>query len=308
MSNLPAGAVLRCLYAGLCAMALMVLADTGAEAQSPREGEAFRDPFSSGSGQGPEMVVVPTGSFVMGSEAFEELLDNDEGPMRTVEIGYRLAVGRYEVTVDEYRTFTEETGWTLDRGCLIWFSGRWLEIASASWRSVGFEPEGDHPVTCVSWHDAQAYVEWLNHMTGLTGRADRYRLPTEAEWEYAARAGAGTDYSFGDDQSQLGDHAWFSANSSRSAQPVGTRLPNAFGLHDLHGNVWEWVEDCYSQTYEDAPSDGAPGVVADCSHHVSRGGAWDSPAQFLRSAQRSQGMPNSRINVTGFRVARTLPD
>lgn len=308
MSTNPSGAGPHILTTGMCAIALMLLADAATEARSPGVGEVFRDPFASGSGQGPEMVLLPPGRFTMGSTDFEELMDNDEGPMRTVEIGYSLAVGRYEVSVDEFNAFAEETGWSPDRDCVIWFSGRWRAMPEASWRSPGFEQSGSHPVTCVSWHDAQAYLEWLNLKTGLTGRADSYRLPSEAEWEYAARAGADTDYSFGDDESQLGDHAWFSANTNRGAQPVGARLPNAFGLHDMHGNVWEWVEDCYSETYEDAPSDGAPRRADDCPGHSSRGGGWDSPARYLRSAQRSEDMPNSRMHVSGFRVARTLPE
>lgn len=294
----------------LCALGALVLTDTAARAQS-RTGEVFRDPFISGPGHGPEMVVLPAGRFTMGSPESEHRGLGDEGPQRVVQIGYRLAVGRYEVTVDEFSAFAEETGWSPDDVCLRWFSGRVRAMPGTTWLSPGFEQAGDHPVTCVSWLDAQAYVDWLNQKTGLTDRADRYRLLSEAEWEYAARAGSNTDYSFGDDDSRLDDHAWFSRDRFRpygNTHPVGRKLPNAFGLHDMHGNVWELVEDCYSDSYDDAPADGSARTREDCPDRVARGGAWDSPANALRSARRSYDWPVSRTNATGLRVARTLPE
>ncbi|MFN5616767.1 MAG: formylglycine-generating enzyme family protein [Brevundimonas sp.] len=257
------------------------------------------------------MVVLPKGRFTMGSPESEHRGDGDEGPQRTVQIGYRSAVGRYEVSVDEFSAFAEETGWSPDGLCLRWFSGQVRAMPGTSWLSPGFEQSGDHPVTCVSWHDAQAYVDWLNDRTGLTNRADRYRLLSEAEWEYAARAGTDTDYSFGDDDSHLDDHGWYSRDRFRpygSTHPVGRKLPNAFGLHDMHGNVWELVEDCYSGSYEDAPADGSARTSDDCPDRVARGGAWDSHSDSLRSAQRSYGRPNTRLNSQGLRVARTLPE
>lgn len=293
-----------------CALGALVLTETPAEAQN-RTGDVFRDPFTSGSGQGPEMVVLPKGRFTMGSPESEHRGFGDEGPQRTVQVGYRSAVGRYEVSVDEFSAFAEETGWSPDGLCLRWFSGQVRAMPGTSWLSPGFEQSGDHPVTCVSWHDAQAYVDWLNHRTGLTNRADRYRLLSEAEWEYAARAGTDTDYSFGDDDSQLDDHGWYSRDRFRpygSTHPVGRKLPNAFGLHDMHGNVWELVEDCYSGSYEDAPADGSARTSDDCPDRVARGGAWDSHSDSLRSAQRSYGRPNTRLNSQGLRVARTLPE
>ncbi len=294
----------------LCALGALALADTAAEAQE-RTGEPFRDPFISGSGQGPEMMVLPPGRFTMGSPASERRGFGDEGPQRVVQIGYRLAVGRYEVRVDEFSAFAEETGWAPDDLCLRWFSGRVRAMTGTTWLSPGFAQSGDHPVTCVSWLDAQAYVDWLNDRTGLTDRSDRYRLLTEAEWEYAARAGADTDYSFGDDGGQLVDHAWYSRDRFSpygNTNPVGGKLPNAFGLHDMHGNVWELVEDCYADSYEDAPTDGSARTGDDCPDRVARGGAWDSGPDQLRSAQRSDSWPNSRTNSTGLRVARTLPE
>ena len=306
--RVPAG--LKPWAALLCALGALALADTAARAQT-QTGDVFHDPFLAGSGQGPEMVVLPAGRFTMGSPASESRGLGDEGPQRIVQIGYRLAVGRHEVTVDEFSAFAEETGWSPDAPCLRWFSGQVRAMPGTTWLSPGFDQSGDHPVTCVSWHDAQAYVDWLNHKTGLTDRADRYRLLSEAEWEYAARAGAATDYSFGDDESQLGHHAWYGRDRFRpysNTHPVGRQLPNAFGLHDMHGNVWELVEDCYAPSYEDAPTDGSARTRDDCPDRVARGGAWNSDANALRSAQRSYSRPNTRANSTGLRVARTLPD
>lgn len=302
----PAG--LKPWAALLGALGALVLTETPAKAQT-RTGDLFRDPFISGSGHGPEMVVLPTGRFTMGSPESEHRGFGDEGPQRMVQIGYRLAVGRYEVSVDEFSAFAEEAGWSPDGPCLRWFSGQVRAMPGTSWLSPGFEQSGDHPVTCVSWHDAQAYLDWLNHKTGFTNRADRYRLLSEAEWEYAARAGADTDYSFGDDDSQLFDHAWYSRDRFRpygSTHPVGRKLPNAFGLHDMHGNVWELVEDCYSDSYENAPSDGSARSRDDCLERVVRGGGWSSAPDSLRSAQRSYSRPNTRTDSTGLRVARTL--
>ncbi|MEH6663343.1 MAG: formylglycine-generating enzyme family protein [Brevundimonas sp.] len=303
-------AALKPCAALLCALGALALADTAARAQS-RAGDVFRDPFIAGPGQGPEMVVLPAGRFTMGASASEAGGSGDAGPPRMVQIGYRLAVGRHEVTVDEFSAFAEETGWSPDGPCLQWFSGQVRALPGTSWRSPGFEQSGDHPATCVSWHDAQAYVHWLNDRTGLTGRADRYRLLSEAEWEYAARAGADTAYSFGDDDSRLADRAWYSRDRFRpygSTHPVGRKLPNAFGLHDMHGNVWELVEDCHAPGYEDAPADGSARTGEDCPDRVIRGGAWNSDADSLRSARRSYSRPDSRANATGLRVARALPD
>ena len=306
--RLPEG--LKAWGALLCALGALALTDTAAKAQN-QTGDPFRDPFISGPGQGPEMVVLPAGRFTMGSPASGSRGPGDEGPQRMVQIGYRLAVGRYEVSVDEFSAFAEETGWTPDEVCLRWFSGQVRAMPGTSWLSPGFEQSGDHPVTCVSWHDAQAYVDWLNQKTGLTDRADRYRLPSEAEWEYAARAGADTAYSFGDDVSQLDDHAWYSRDRFRpygNTHPVGRKRPNAFGLHDMHGNVWELVEDCYADSHEDAPADGSARTRDDCPDRVIRGGAWNSDPDSLRSARRSYNRPNTRVNWTGLRIARTLPD
>jgi formylglycine-generating enzyme required for sulfatase activity len=160
----------------------------------------------------------------------------------------------------------------------------------------------DRPAINVTWDDAKQYAAWLSRMTGKA-----YRLLSEAEWEYAARAESSTRFSFGDDDSRLGDYAWFFANSGRKSQPVGRKNPSAFGLYDMHGNVFEWVEDLWHETYEGAPSDGsawfdhgAPG------RRVARSGSWYYDAKNLRSASRSGPPSGLRDGNVGFRLGRTL--
>jgi formylglycine-generating enzyme required for sulfatase activity len=158
------------------------------------------------------------------------------------------------------------------------------------------------PATSVSLDDAQQYVAWLSRLTG-----QRYRLLSEAEWEYAARAGSTTAYSFGDDPATLGDYAWYHDNSKGKAHPVGLKKPNAWGLYDMHGNVWQWVEDCYHEHYTGAPEDGSAWIEgADCGSRVVRGGSWDYPPQGLRSAVRTGFDSVVRYDGLGFRVGRTL--
>ena len=158
------------------------------------------------------------------------------------------------------------------------------------------------PVINVSWDDVQRYVAWFSRMTGQP-----YRLLSEAEWEYAARAGTTTLYSFGDDEAALDQHAWYSENSDRQTHPVGEKKPNAFGLYDMHGNVWEWVEDHWHDNYEGAPADGSPWVKdGDVSQRVVRGGSFYDDPRDLRAANRFTQPRNARNVNVGFRLARTL--
>jgi formylglycine-generating enzyme required for sulfatase activity len=159
---------------------------------------------------------------------------------------------------------------------------------------------GRHPVINVSWDDAMRYVGWLSKLTG-----QNYRLLSKAEWEYTARAGTTTSYSFGRDETALGNYAWYDKNSNKGTHPVGEKTANAFGLFDMHGNVWEWVEDCY-ESYKRTPVDGSAWTKGDCSRRVVRGGAWFNPPRDLRSASRVWSTTVNRTYVLGFRVARTL--
>ena len=161
---------------------------------------------------------------------------------------------------------------------------------------------GTRPVVNVSWDDAQRYVTWFRLMTGKP-----YRLLSEAEWEYAARAGTMTRYSFGDDTAALGDYAWYSENSGKQTHPVGEKKPNAFGLHDTYGNVDEWVEDPWHENYQGASMDGSPWVKdGAASWYVVRGGAWLNSAKFLCARNRFWLPTDGRYDYVGFRLARTL--
>ncbi len=232
----------------------------------------------------PEMVVIQAGSFLMGSPDSELDRDTDEGPQRRVTIGQPFAAGRFEVTFDEWAACVAGGGCSSNPS-----------PADQGWG------RGRRPVINVSWSNAQEYVRWLSQTTG-----QRYRLLSEAEWEYAARAGTPTRWSFGDDESQLGTYAWFSRISNSRTQPVGGKIPNRFGLHDVHGNVWEWVEDCYAENYSGLATNGSANTTQGCSFRVNRGGGWGNYAQYLRSAYRNWDSPANRGSFLGFRVARTL--
>jgi formylglycine-generating enzyme required for sulfatase activity len=178
-------------------------------------------------------------------------------------------------------------------------------FAKATWRKKAFDEgwgRADRPVINVSWEDATAYAQWLSERTG-----QQYRLPTEAEWEYAARAGSKSAYSFGDDPSRLGEYAWLSSNSGDKTHPVGKKKPNAWGLYDMHGNVWEWVEDEWHDTYERAPADGSAWVGNKSSvGRVMSGGSWYDSARYCRAAYRSSYSPDFRNGDLGFRLARSV--
>jgi formylglycine-generating enzyme required for sulfatase activity len=271
----------------------------------------------------PRMVVVPAGEFAMGSPPAEAGRGTDEGPQRQVSIAQAFALGRGEVTVAEFRRFAEEAGYRTEaerdaraQGC----SGFIYEAGAppvTSWRNPGLVQADSHPVLCVSWNDARAYAQWLSRKTGK-----RYRLPTEAEWEYAARAGtAGARY-WGEDPVQACKYANV-ADQSRIqtwgfgqkhectdghyfTAPAGGYAPNRFGLYDMLGNVWEWTEDCWNASYAGAPADGSAWTTGDCAQRVLRGGSWSTVPRFARSAARHKNPADYRDNLTGFRLARTL--
>jgi formylglycine-generating enzyme required for sulfatase activity len=230
----------------------------------------------------PTMVVVPAGKFTMGSPESEKDRSPDEGPQHEVTITKPFAVGKTEVTFDEWDT------------CVA--AGA---CQKADDSGMG---HGDRPVINVSWDDAKQYVAWLSHITGKA-----YRLLTEAEWEYAARAGSQTRFSFGDDETQLSQHFWYRGNSDGKAHPVGQKTTNAFGLQDMYGNVFEWVEDPWHVSYEGAPTDGSLWAKdGDASRRVVRGGSWVDGPQDLRAADRNQTATGGRNFNLGFRLARTL--
>jgi formylglycine-generating enzyme required for sulfatase activity len=231
----------------------------------------------------PEMIVVPAGDFTMGSPATEQGRYDTEGPQHTVMIARPFAVSKFDVTFADWDACVSVGG---------------CPRASDS----GFG-RGTKPVINVTWDEAQQYVAWFSKMTGQP-----YRLLTEAEWEYAARAGTTTTYPWGDEigKGNANCTGCGSKWDNQETSPVGSFKPNAFGLYDMHGNVWQWVEDCYEANYSGAPTDGSAWTTGDCNQRVLRGGAWSYNPQLLRSASRDGDSSDARNRFLGFRVGRTL--
>ena len=232
----------------------------------------------------PEMAAIPAGGFIMGESGGDKRL----GPAHAVVIAYPFHIMKTELTFAEYDRYAADTGKTKpdDEG---WGRGR-------------------RPVINVSWHDAQDYAEWLSRKTGR-----RYRLPTEAEWEYAARAGGGARYAWGEHigRGRANCKACGSSWDGKQTAPVGSFAPNAWGLHDMHGNVWEWTQDCLRDGYDGAPTDGAARQTGcyrfeGIAPRVIRGGAFNGEPAWLRSAFRSGVRPDNRGFNVGFRLAREV--
>jgi formylglycine-generating enzyme required for sulfatase activity len=271
----------------------------------------------------PEMAVIPAGAFMMGSSAKEQALANAAGvpaeftglenPQHYVRVP-SFAAGRYAVTKGEFAAFVRASGYRTEAvqgdGCFSWSSGEWKKDAAYNWSNVGFAQGDDHPVVCVSWSDAQAYIQWLNRISGKS-----YRLLSEAEREYAARGGAQTAFWWGDSitTSQANYEGSASYNGSpkglwrQATVPVNRFSANPFGLYNVHGNVWEWAQDCWHEKYTGAPTDGSAWTLS-CStnERVLRGGSWDSASPILRSAFGIKGRSDYRGNSSGFRLAREL--
>ncbi|WP_295383841.1 formylglycine-generating enzyme family protein [uncultured Thiodictyon sp.] len=226
----------------------------------------------------PPMVPIPAGSFSMGCQPADRGCYDDENPAHQVQVP-AFEIGKYEVTFDEWDACVAERRCTHKPDDERW--GR-----------------GSRPVINVSWDDAQQYVAWLGRKTGKP-----YRLPSEAEWEYAARAGTRTAWSFGDDEQALGDYAWFDANAGGKTHPVGEKRPNPWGLYDVHGNVWEWVQDKGHGSYQGAPADGRPWDDVSGAGRVARGGGWIGSGRYVRSACRSGNVSGVRDLNVGFRLA-----
>jgi formylglycine-generating enzyme required for sulfatase activity len=296
-----------------------------AEEQRLKPKDAFRE-----CEECPEMVVIPAGEFMMGSPPEEgegglfSGAANDERPQHGVRIPKPFAVGKFTVTVDQFAAFVKETHYDAGTKCFLGPSNEkvtgkdWIEKATNNWRNPGYKQTGSHPVACTNWHDAKAYVAWLARKTGA-----EYRLLTEAEWEHAARAGTTTPYYYGSDSTALCAYAnildqtahdvWEKNHSPNSphecsdgyayTSPVGSFLPNQFGLFDMLGNVWQTVEDCAHKNYDGAPVNGSAWLSGDCSHRMRRGGSfYTMPADTFRFP----GVRDDRVDDVGFRVARTL--
>jgi formylglycine-generating enzyme required for sulfatase activity len=263
-------------------------------------GTAFRDCPDC-----PEMVVVPPGRFEMGLADYRKARRPNEGPARTVTIPGTFAIGKHEVTWSQYARFVRETSRAGGLGCATFNAKKFRVNAQAGWNSPGFPQTENDPVVCVSWDDAKAYAEWLGVRTG-----HNYRLITEAEWEYAVRAGTEGDRFWGENpatgRGTLGLEAPFDCRDRHAGTaPVGSFQPNPFGVHDLFGNAEEWILDCWSDTYRNAPSSGIADTSGDCDRRVVRGGSWFDGADAVRATARTEDAVGARSSTRGFRVART---
>ena len=265
------------------------------EERPPSRGEAVRPApklaetalqsieLDCGSGVEMKLVLIPAGEFMMGSPDSEKHRGQDEGPQRRVTISTPFHIGTTQVTQGQWRAVMDTEPW---KGWLF----------TKAFARVG----DDNAVSYISWHEAMAFCEALSKKTRKS-----VRLPTEAEWEYACRAGTTTRFSYGDDPDygNLGDYAWYDGNARREkyAHPVGLKKPNAWGLHDMHGNVWEWCSDRYADSYagEDTRDPKGP---SSGSSRVSHGGSWYSSPWYCRTARRYGHLPSYRLNYIGFRV------
>ena len=275
---------------------------------SPQQSrESFRD-----CAECPEMVTLPAGEFTMGAPPGEGGREANEGPQRIMRIPAAFAVSRSEITRGQYAVFVRMTGHAAAANCNTSRNndGRWR--ADGDWRDPGFAQTDDHPVVCVNWEDAHAYVSWLNARTG-----GGYRLLSEAEWEYAARAGSKAAFSWGDEGSHdlanygaavdsccrglaAGRDQWLATAPARSFPP------NAFGLYDLHGNAWEWAQDCYTDDLSALPGNATAHESPDCRRRQVRGGSWIYFPFLMRSANRGGDEQGVRGADLGFRIAKTL--
>lgn len=323
-------------------------------AQAPQAGSTFRDCLDC-----PEMIVVAPGEYRMGygrKGGHGGAAPAPESPRHSVKIGYAFAVGRFEVTRRQFAEFLSASGHTVSPNNCYWLNlknFRWTsDDDSLNWKTPGFTQGDDHPAVCVTWHDAKAYAGWLSRRTGKS-----YRLLSEAEWEYVARAGADGQIPWSEGEIDTCRHAnvwdetirknftlrppslsygivasksgprirdsvmnplerwrqegWqFETHSCNDGQiytaSVGSYAANPFGLHDMIGNVWEWVEDCYNASYEDAPADGSAWDSGNCDMRPYRGGSWSTVPNDARVVRRMHRPAASRSGDLGFRVARSL--
>ena len=261
----------------------LIFVDNFGKDVSPARMTGDEQVFTLPGGASVEMVYIEPGTFDMGSPSSEERRENDEGPVHEVKISKGFYLGKYEVT-----------------------QGQWEAVMGTTpWRGKDNVRSGsDYPAVYVSWEDAQEFIGRLNSAAG----SEVYRLPTEAEWEYACRAGTTTRWSFGDDESQLTHYAWYTANAwavgEKYGHRVGTKRANAWGLYDMHGNLWEWVHDWYGEDYYRVSPLVDPLGPSTGSNRIGRGGFFSGSARDVRSADRGGAAPDYRHNLIGFRILR----
>lgn len=243
-------------------------------APEPENSDIFETFISPSTGM--ELIMIPAGEFIMGSPSGEKDRSDCESPTHMVTIKNPFYMGKYPVTQRQWKT-----------------------VMGTS--PSNFKDEA-RPVEFVSWENAQEFIKKLNSMENT----DKYRLPSEAEWEYACRAGTQSRYFFGNYESKLIDYAWYVNNAGRKTHPVGKKKPNPLGLRDMHGNVWEWVQDRWHEDYNGSPSDGSAWEEGDSPNRVSRGGSWYCEPDTCRCASRFSREPQSQFANLGFRLVREL--
>lgn len=289
----------------------LVRARSAPSVSPPVAGDVFRD-----CNVCPLMKVVPSGHFEQGSTADDPDAQPFELPRHAVTIPHALALGEYEVTRAQYSSFVEETQRQTTGGCST-YDGEWSQHADRDWTRVGFQQTASHPVACVSWEDATAYTAWLSKKTGK-----RYRLPSASEWEYSAGSGSGVSRPW---RAQTNEACTAANVADESASerfpgwnvhtcndgyvftaPVGAFAANGFGLNDMLGNVFEWVDDCWHDTYDGAPADGSAWVDRGCKEREMRGGSWFTTPAFVRAGYRNRFEPAYRSSSVGFRVVRDM--
>ena len=311
----------------LLAISLFIIIGTTANSSSPRQPESLSDKQlpapapkteekREGHGGPPkemavglaagvkmEFLLVPAGEFTMGSV----YLGKDhpgEGPLHQVKISKPFYLGKYQVTCSQFAAFVRDSGYKTDAEKEGWAyiyvaESAWKQVKGASWQNPGFSQDGNYPVTCVTWNDADAFCKWLSRKQGK-----KYRLPTEAEWEYACRAGTTTQFYYGDDpnDTHLTDYIWCDKNSNLKTHPVGQKKPNAFGLYDIGGNTMVWCNDWYDEDYYWSSPATDPQGPSTGRYRAARGGSWWSPPLKCSSSFRNRRVPNYRSNSLSFRV------
>jgi formylglycine-generating enzyme required for sulfatase activity len=265
------------------------------------------------------MVVLPPGNFAMGSPDAESGRGDDEGPVHQVNVA-AFAMGKSQITRAQFATFVKQTKYINDGKCWTLEEGKYKQRSQRDWRAPGYTQTDKHPVVCINWNDAQAYAAWLSRKSGK-----KYRLPSEAEWEYAARGNTSSARYWGDNPDEACTYANTADQSAQThiqgatswavhecldgfvyTAPVGSFKANAFGLSDMLGNVLEWTNDSYHTSYKDAPDDGSV-WQGDIDKRVLRGGSWNNAPRDVRAAMRDPNNPKLRFSIFGFRLARQLP-
>ncbi|MGI9235501.1 MAG: formylglycine-generating enzyme family protein [Woeseiaceae bacterium] len=274
------------------------------------------------------MTLIPGGSYLKGSPQdepgrFTDDRNHDEDDQvgqggDQVEVTVlSFALGIFEVSNREFAEFIEQTGYAMRDGCIAWTQsdGKWRQHTAANWKNTGRPYDDAFPASCIDWYAANAYIDWLSETSEI-----QYRLPTESEFEYARRAGSAEAYHFGSDPEEscrygnVPDAEFDAVTTTKDAlkcsdgywdmAPVGQFEPNAFGIYDITGNVWEWLSDCYEKSYANAPTDGSALILDRCEARSIRGGSWGYDLSSLRSADRSDDPPDALYDGIGFRIAR----